>query len=191
MMKKFLALLLAVALASGCGLAFAAELKSGLAADEDIAPFDVVKCAGPDDKVKVGDQLCYRCKYGNRPMVMIFTRNTDEKVADLVKKLDKAVAKHSKAELKAFVNLIGENRDSLEADAKEFAKKNEIKETPVVVPVEFENGPADYGINPEAAVTILIAKKGKVASNHAFAEAKELDEKALEALMADVEKVIK
>lgn len=185
-MKKMLALLVAVALATS-GIAFAAELKSGLAANEAIAPFDVVKCGGADDDdVKVGDQLCYRCKYGNRPMVMVFTRKTDDKVIDLIKKLDDAVAKDSKKQLKAFVNLLGENREELETAAKEFAKKTEVKDTPVVVPVEFENGPADYGINPEAAVTILIAKKGKVAANHAFAEAKDLDEKALEAVLADV-----
>jgi hypothetical protein len=39
---------------------------------------------------------------------------------------------------------------------------------PVVVPVEFENGPDNYGINPKAEVTVLVAKDSKVVSNYAF-----------------------
>ena len=88
-MKKALSVCLTVALLAS--VAVAVELKSGLEPGKLIGPFDVVKCAGPDDKVKVGDELCYRCKYGARPMVMVFSRTTDAKVAALVKKLDGAV----------------------------------------------------------------------------------------------------
>ena len=71
-MKKALTVCLTVALVAS--VAVAAELKSGLEPGKLIGPFDVVKCAGPDDNVKVGSELCYRCKYGARPMVMVFSR---------------------------------------------------------------------------------------------------------------------
>ena len=43
---------------------------------------------------------------------------------------------------------------------------------PVVVPVENENGPANYGLNPDAEVTVLIAKGGKVISSTGYAAGK-------------------
>ncbi len=104
-MKVLTSLCLGLLLA-GASLAVAAELKSGVQPGDSIGAFDVVKCAGAvDDGVSTGDKLCYRCKYGSRPMVMVFTRTTDGKVADLVKKLDAVVAKNADDKLAAFVNL--------------------------------------------------------------------------------------
>lgn len=40
--------------------AVAAELKSGLQVGDFVGAFDVVKCAGPEDGVQEGQQLCYR-----------------------------------------------------------------------------------------------------------------------------------
>jgi hypothetical protein len=168
----------------------AAELKSGIQPGAEIGPFDVVKCAGPDDGVKVGSQLCYRCKYGARPIVMVFSRKSDEKIVELAKQLDEQVSRNSEKKLAAFVNLLGDDREALEGDAKKLAEKNKVANVPVVVPVEFENGPGDYGINPKAEVTVILAVGGKVVANHAF-EAGKLDEKGVKAILADVPKILK
>lgn len=45
---------------AGAAAAVAAELKSGLQVGDSVGAFDVVKCAGPEDGVKEGQQLCYR-----------------------------------------------------------------------------------------------------------------------------------
>ncbi|HUY91713.1 MAG TPA: hypothetical protein VMV10_23425 [Pirellulales bacterium] len=45
---------------AGAAAAVAAELKSGLQVGDSVGFFEVVKCAGPDDGVKLGQQLCYR-----------------------------------------------------------------------------------------------------------------------------------
>jgi hypothetical protein len=187
-MKTLTSFCLALALTASA--AMAADLKSGLQPGQPIPAFDVLKCAGAvDDGVKVGTQLCYRCKYGARPMVMIFTRTPSENVAKLAGKLDEQVAKHSDKQLKAFVNLLGDNRDALETSAKEFGTKNKLANVPVVVPIEFENGPDNYGINPKADVTVMLASGGKVESSHAFSK-DELNEKAIEAIVADVSKTL-
>jgi hypothetical protein len=173
------------------GIVVAGELKSGLEPGKDIDAFDVVKCAGAiDDGVDVGAQLCYRCKYGSRPMVMVFARTANDELVALTKQLDKAVAKHEKEKLAAFVNLLGEDRDSLEAKAKELGEGNEIKMVPIVVPVEFENGPEVYGINPEADVTVILASNGKVVANHALAEG-ELNEESVKKIIDDLPKTLK
>ena len=76
-----------VAVLAVSGLSVSAEdLKSGLKEGDAIGAFDVTKCAGAaEDKVEVGANLCYRCKNGRRPQVMVFTGGSDAKVVALVK----------------------------------------------------------------------------------------------------------
>lgn len=190
-MKAFSRTFVALVVATSATLALGAALKSGLQPGKAINPFDVVKCSeGVDDGVECGDQLCYRCKYGSKPMVMVFARTSDEKLCELVKKLDAAVAEHADDQLKSFVNLLGESRDSLEESAKKLGEDAEVKNVPIVVPVEFENGPEDYGINPEADVTIIMAVGGKVKVSHAV-EAGKLDDETVGKILADVPSLLK
>ncbi|HEX4130171.1 MAG TPA: hypothetical protein VHZ24_09015 [Pirellulales bacterium] len=186
-MKKLLSL--AVALAAVVAVAYAAELKSGLQSGDAIGAFDVTKVAGAtDDGVEVGKTLCYRCKYGSRPMVMVFTRQTDEKMADLIKQLDSAVAKNSDTQLRAFVNVLGDDRADAEKAAEQLASATKPANVPVVVPVEFKNGPDNYGINPQADVTIILATDGKVTGNHTFEKGLSC-ESCVESIMTDVSKL--
>ena len=180
----------AVALAAGVSLAVAAELKSGVQKGDAINAFDVVKCAGStEDGVDLGDKLCYRCKYGNRPMVMVFSRKADANLASLVKKLDAAVAKNADDKLAAFVNLLGDNEEALESHAKDLGKKASAPNVPIVVPVEYENGPADYGISPDAEVTVILAVKGKVVANRAYGSG-QFSKKSIDTILADVPKIL-
>ena len=162
-MKKLFACLAVVALS--CVSVSAEELKSGLAAGEGIGAFQVVKVAGAegDGLAEKGDQLCYRCKYGPRPQVMVFTRKTDGEVANLTKELNSAVAANSEKKLAAFVNVLNADKGAAEKGAADLAAHADVKNVPVVVPVESENGPANYGLNPDAEVTVIIANKSKVA----------------------------
>jgi hypothetical protein len=59
-MKILTSCSLALALAAVVPAASAADLESGLQPGKFVGPFQVVKCAGPEDGVAVGDQLCYR-----------------------------------------------------------------------------------------------------------------------------------
>ena len=106
-----------------------------------------------------------------------------------MKKLDGAVAANSSKQLAAFVNLLGSDREALEAKAKEFSASTKAGNVPLVVPVEFENGPADYGINPTADVTVIVAKGGKVTANHGFAKGA-LDDAAIATVLKDAEALV-
>lgn len=119
---------------------------------------------------------------------MIFARKVDDNLASLAKKLDSAIAENKDKKLATFINIIGEDRDALEAAAKKFASENKLQNVAVVVPVEFENGPANFGINPDAGVTAMLYAKTKVEANHAY---KELDKKGVEAIATDVSKILK
>lgn len=179
----------AAAVLAVSAMVMAAELKSGLEPGKAIGAFDVVKIAGAaNDGVKEGAQLCYRCKYGARPMVMVFTRDAAA-VAKLTKELDAAVAKNADKQLKAFVNVMAADREAAEAAAKKFAAEAKPDQVPVVVPVEFDNGPGDYGINPEATVTVIVASGSKVTANFAFGKG-ELNDAGVKKVLESVGKIV-
>jgi hypothetical protein len=187
-MKQVLSFAVAMALVVTGFSASAEDIKSGLKEGDAIGAFDVTKCAGAEkDKVAVGDNLCYRCKNGSRPQVMVFTRSNDEKVIALVKQLDEQIKKNDEAQLKAFVNYLGDSKDAASDAAKKLATSTKAENIPFVVPNEFENGPEDYGINAKAAITIILATEGKVKANHAFAKASELD---VAAVIGDLKKIL-
>ena len=187
-MLKMLAASLAIVVFASVGNA--ADIKSGTQPGEGIEPFYVTKVAGANtDGVKVGAELCYRCKYGARPQIIVFSRSSDGSVIDLAKQLNELVGKNSEKKLSAFVNLIGENTGELETNAKDLGEKNKLTNIPVVVPTESENGPKNYGINPKAQVTIIFAANHKVVSNLAFE--KTLTKEDVKKIVAAVPSILK
>ncbi|TWT75139.1 hypothetical protein [Allorhodopirellula solitaria] len=143
----------------------------GLCAGDKVGAFQVTKIAGGEgDSVKEGSTLCYRCKYGQRPMVMVFTRGTEGSVAKLVRRIDAAVVKHSDDELKGLVTLIGKEPEALTNDAKAMAKKlKNKKNVPIVVAKDAKNGPDSYKLNADTAVTVLLVNHSEVIARHDFA----------------------
>jgi len=190
-MRVVTAVGLAMALAFAVS-ANAAELKSGPQAGEEVGAYDVIKVAGnPHDGVKVGEELCYRCKMGNRPMVMVFARKSDKNLAKLVKELDKVVAKNQEEKkMGAFVALIGtKEEEKAKATAEKLVKETEAANIAVVVPKDQPDGPESYKIDPKADVTVLIYVKGEVAANHAL-PAGGLNESATKKIIADTDKIL-
>jgi hypothetical protein len=119
--------------------------------------------------------------------VAVFAKETGDALTSLVKQLDKVVADNADSKAAAFVNIIGEDQEKLEETAKQLGKP--LENVAVVVPIEFEVGPKDYGVNPEAGVTVLVYRGGKVAANHAIAPGK-LDDKAIKAIVEDAQKTL-
>jgi len=155
-----------------------AELTSGPQPGDSVGAFTVTKVTGnPDDGVADGKSLCYRCKMGARPVVMVFARTADEKLAKLLKKLEGELEEHADEKLTGFVNMIGTDSDSLKKAAGEFVKKHEIKRIAFVVPDDVKNGPEEFKIAPDADVTVVCYKGGTVKANHAFAKGQLTDEK--------------
>ncbi|MBS0210049.1 MAG: hypothetical protein JSS27_13960 [Planctomycetes bacterium] len=189
-MKKWTTAMAALSVMCAVAVAVAAEVKSGLEVGAKVGAFNVVKSGGaPDDGVAVGKELCYRCKYGNRPQVMIFTRQTNGAVAELTKALESAVVKQSDKQLSAFVNLLGADKAALDSQAKKFATDTGVSHVPVVVPVENENGPDNYGLNPKAEVTVLLVSKGQVKANHAFA-AGDFNSSAVQTVLSEISSIV-
>src|SRR5262245_14456123 len=117
-MKAAMTLAVAAVLLAGVTVVRAAELKSGLQPGASVPAFDVEKCSGAvNDGKSVGDNFCYRCMLGNKPVVMVWARTPDASLAKLVKALDAACEKNADQKLSSFVNLLGKDSDALKATA--------------------------------------------------------------------------
>jgi len=161
---------LVVAMVLGMAVPASAEMTSGLQVGEAVGAFTVTKVTGnPDDGVEDGRTLCYRCKMGQRPVVMVFARSADEKFAKFLKKLDGELEEHTDEKLTAFVNMIGTDEESLKKAAADFVAKHDIKRIAFVVPTNAENGPDNMKIAPDADITVVCYRGGEVKANHAFA----------------------
>ena len=160
-----------------------AEMTSGPQVGEPVGAFLVTKVTGnPDDGVADGKTLCYRCRMGKKPVVMVFSRSADEKFAKFLKKLEAELEEHADQQLTAFVNMIGTDTESLKKEAADFAAKNGITRIAFVVPEEAENGPEDFNIAPDAEITVVCYKGGTVKANHAVAKGG-LNDDAIDAMV--------
>ena len=171
-------------------VASAAEMKSGPQPGDKVDAFDVTKLAGAgNDNVQINDKLCYRCLYGERPVVMVFTRQLDRELADLIVALDKEVGENGDKKLASFVNLMGPNRDMLQHGAEAIVSTLDVKNIPIVVPDDNNKGPESYKLNPKAAVTVLIYRDSKVKANYALAPGK-LDKTTIDKILKDTKKML-
>jgi hypothetical protein len=170
-MLMFRVSVLVAAIAFGTAFTASAAVTSGPQPGDKVGAFTVTKVTGnPDDGVDDGKTLCYRCKMGQRPVVMIFARTADAGLAKLIEKLEEEIEEHSDSKLTAFVNMIGSDAEKLKTQAAEFATEHKIKRVALVVPEDAENGPPDFKIAPEADVTVICYKEGTVKANHALAK---------------------
>lgn len=165
---RFLPSLAAVMFVMAGGLALA-DLTSGPQPGETVGAFTVTKVAGnSSDGVTDGKTLCYRCRMGSRPVVMLFARTGDDKLAKLVSELESEIKEHEDTKLSSFVNMIGGDVDALKAAAAKFVSDNNVQNVAFVVPEDAENGPENLKIAPAADLTVVCYKGGKVVSSHAF-----------------------
>ena len=166
-MQKLLSIA-AVGLLSLAGYAVVAgEADSGLKVGDSPAAFNVLDCSGPSE----GTSLCYRCKYGARPTVAIFTREINDDVVSLVQQIDEQVGENQDKKLSAFVVLLTDDPDANQPKLKKLATDKGIKNVPLTV-FDGVAGPPEYKLAEGAAVTVLMWNKSNVKVNKGFEEAK-------------------
>ncbi len=180
-MRLFSTLALGAVLSLGLSFVSADELKSG--PDKKIAgPFDVKAITGE----KAGKTLCYVCKFGGeaRPaVVLIFTQKADDNLVTVVKAVDEV----QKTNDKLGTVVVGVSGVAA-ADFEKIQTTHKLT-TPLTV-AEEKDGPSKYNLNKDAAVTVLVYKKGgDISKSFAFKTTKEAAEKAKEIAAAATEAV--
>src|SRR5262249_34917322 len=118
-MKKLFAFPVFVLAVSALAIAADAELKSGLPVGEGPVPaFNVRDITGPNK----GTTLCYRCLYGDQPVVAVFTRDLNDNVRELVKNIDGKVGQNKDKKMAAFVVVLSDDPDAVEPKIVSLAK---------------------------------------------------------------------
>lgn len=182
-MKKMIALA-AAALVSVSYFAQAADKAECLEVGSKVGAFYVTDVTGPE----AGKKLCYRCKYGNRPVVTIFSRNIDDQVTSLVKEVDGVVGKNQDKSMAAFVVLLSDNPEKSAETLKAAADKAGIKHTPLTT-FDGQTGPDDYKIARDADITVMMWVKGELKVNETYKQGK-LDQATVAKLVKETSSIL-
>ena len=166
------------------GVVAAAEVQSGLPKGEFVPAFTVTDITGPSK----GKDLCYRCQYGNRPVVSIFAREVTPEVAQLTKAIDGLVEANKDARMAAFVVLMSDAPASVAAKLEETAAKAQIKNVPLTT-YETAKGPGGYKISGDADVTVIMWVDSEVTVSKGFGKG-QLNKDAIDQLVADTKTIL-
>lgn len=180
-------LILVAVLSGGLWNARSISAAECLQQGDAVGVFYVTKVAGAeDDGVIPGEHLCYRCRYGSRPLVMVFARRTGGRLTELVRRLDRAVATNQDSRLKGLVTFVGEDAAEMKLSAESVAEMAAVKKVPLVVAKEPITGPINYKLSADAAITIVVAKDSQVVNTHTF----DVDTIDVAKVMTDVQQIL-
>ena len=183
-MKRALVVGLVLGSALGVAGVFAeGTAKSGPGVGQDVpGPFHPLNVTGES----AGQKACLYCSNGGNPVAVVFAREINADVTSLLKKLDEATVKNSKASMGSYA-VFCSDKDGLAGKLKALAEQQKIKN--LVLSIDNPAGPKAYNIAKEADVTVLLYSDFTVRANHAFKKG-ELNDKAVERVVADVAKIL-
>ena len=141
----------------------AEPLRSGLQAGEKVRPFYVRAITGPLKNKSV----CYVCRNGDRPVVMIVIRKITPELKTLIKGIDGEIDQHRAAGLRAFGVFLAGDGNELLPQVQTLAFDGKIN-LPLTIAAAPFDGSAGGTIHPEAAVTVMLYRDQIVTSNFAY-----------------------
>jgi hypothetical protein len=152
---------------------------SGLKAGQRTGPYSALVAVGNER----GQSHCFICETAERPAVIVFARRLNEPLGKLVRGLDKALADHKAADLRAWVTFLHKDQTAFDPQVVEWAKKQAIRGVPLAV-FEDVDGPPSYRLKRDAEVTVLVCVKQKVVRNFAYRAGELTDARVAEVLKA-------
>jgi hypothetical protein len=167
------------------GSASAAEPKADVPLGSNPEAFLITDVTGPS----AGELMCYRCAYGQKPVVAILTKSLDGDLARLVKQIDSQLDQHRDKQLSAFVVLLSDDPIEAASQLKQWAIDQQIKRIPLAT-FEGADGPEAYRISKDAQLAVLMWVDLRVKFNRAYSSAK-LEQAELESVTAATGKILK
>jgi hypothetical protein len=143
-----------------------ADVTSGPQVGDKIGDFKVLGFSGPE----AGKEFQFLTQAKGQANLVVFVHKITRPALQFLRPVDDYAAKQEK--LSAHVVwLTGDKGDKDETKAfLERAKGSLNLQTPVSICLEGNTGPAAYGLNDMATVTVLVVKEGKVVANFAYAD---------------------
>jgi len=159
-------------------------LKSGPQLGQDVpGPFHPLNVTGE----KKGEKACLYCSNGANPVAVVFAREATPAVANLLKQLDEATAKNSKASMGSYA-VFCSDANGLDKQLEKLATDQKL--TKLVLAIDNPAGPEKYKIAKDADVTVVFYLDFEVKANHAFKKG-DLTDAAVTKVVADVAKIVK
>jgi hypothetical protein len=181
--RHLVALLLGLLLLGTLQAESRAPLKSGPQPNQKLpGPFEPLNVTGEN----AGEKHCLYCANGANPVAMIFAREVTPALAGLIKKIDQATVKNAGVEMGSFV-VVCSSEAGLDKKLRALAEKEKLQKC--ILSIEEPAGPEDYKVSKDAEVTVVLYRKRTVKANHAFRKG-ELNDKAIEAVLADLPKIL-
>lgn len=160
-----------------------AQLVSGRAVGERVPQFFVRAVTGP----LMNKSVCYVCRNGDRPVVMVLMRDVVEGMPALLKELDRCVDQHRAVGLRGFGVLLTENQRSAISRLQTLAFDNQLS-LPLTVASTQLDAPSSQNLHPDAAVTVVLYHDQTVITTHAFRDT-ELTAERITQLMSSVKEL--
>jgi len=162
------AVLLAAAMAlAGGGARAAGEVKSGPRVGERPLPFTSNMVTGPNR----GKQFCYICELKDEPAVLVFARRLDGATGQLLRGLRDNIRELRKERFFAWAVFLTTPETGAQTEQERqvytIVREQGATELPVSV-LGDPQGPPGYLVSPEAEVTFIAFRSGKVLYNRAF-----------------------
>lgn len=151
------------------------QLLSGRAVGERVPQFFVRAVTGP----LMNKSVCYVCRNGDRPVVMVFLRDLVSGTPEFLKQLDRCVDQHRAVGLRGFCVLLSENQRSATSQLQTLAFDNQLS-LPLTIASSQLEAPASQNLHPEAAVTVVLYQDQTVLATHAFRETELTSERIAE-----------
>jgi hypothetical protein len=168
-------------------LAAPAELRSGPQVGERPLPFTSNMVTGEHR----GQQYCYVCELKDEPAVLVFARRPDAATARLLRDLREAIQEYKQEKLFGWMVFLGNpdtaSETGTERRAWELAREAGATSVPISA-LGDPQGPPGYRIAPEADLTLIIFRRGKVLYNRAY-RAGEWNERAAGSALKELPKV--
>jgi hypothetical protein len=161
----------------------AAEPISGPEPGRKIAPLKVFAATGP----KEGKELDYAAERGEKPTVYVLIRDWDRPVARFLKALDVAVKEESDQAL-VVAAWLTDDREATKKYLPLAQQSLKLEVTPLVVALAEKPGPDDWDINPDARITVVVAKRGKVTARFGYLSINETDVRRVRAALREASK---
>ena len=160
------------------------SLQSGPKVGSTIHQFFVRAVTGPHRNRSV----CYVCRYGSRPVVMVLIQKSDPKIATLLKSLDAIVDDNRVSGLRSFGVLVTDESARAVPILQTMAFDEKIR-MPLTAATTAIAGSSCHNLHEDAATTVILYRDQQAVKNFAF-EKGEISKRSILPLIESVEQLI-
>jgi hypothetical protein len=159
-------------------------LKSGPKDGAKVQSFFVRAVTGPHRNRSV----CYVCRFGSRPVVMVLLQGVDKKVPDLFKALDKVLDAKRATGLRGFGVLVTDNSSKAVPILQTMSFDEKLR-IPLTAATSAVAGPSCHNLHENATTTVVFYRGQTTIETMGFRNG-ELNKDAIKQVLASAEKLL-